>query len=114
WPIRPRPDRKSASPIAAPDRTGERLMRIRLVSYNLHKCRGSFGPFAPERNLDVIAQLGADIVALQEVDFRMGDRPEALPRPLIEARTGLVPMQHRRTSDQSLGWHGQTDRKSVV
>ncbi|HHW34791.1 MULTISPECIES: endonuclease/exonuclease/phosphatase family protein [Paracoccus] len=83
-------------------------MRIRLASYNLHKCRGSFGPFAPERNLDVIAELGADIVALQEVDFRMGDRPEALPRQLIQARTGLVPMQHRRTSDQSLGWHGQT------
>lgn len=83
-------------------------MQLRLASYNLHKCRGTLGPFAPERNLDVIADLNADIVALQEVDFRMGDRREALPSKLIEARTGLVPMQHRRTSEQSLGWHGQT------
>lgn len=83
-------------------------MRLRLASYNLHKCRGSFGPYAPERNLEVIAGLGADVVALQEVDFRMGSRPEALPRNMIESATGLVPVEHRRTSDQSLGWHGQT------
>ena len=83
-------------------------MRLRLASYNLHKCRGTFGPYAPEQNLAVIAGLGADIVALQEVDFRMGLRPEALPRDMIEAATGLVPVDHRRTSDQSLGWHGQT------
>ena len=43
-------------------------MRLRLASYNLHKCRGTFGPYAPEQNLAVIAGLGADIVALQEVD----------------------------------------------
>lgn len=83
-------------------------MRLRLASYNLHKCRGTFGPYAPEQNLAVIAGLGADIVALQEVDFRMGLRPEALPRDMIEAATGLVPVDHRRTSGQSLGWHGQT------
>jgi len=83
-------------------------MRLRLASYNLHKCRGTFGPYAPERNLEVIANLGADVVALQEVDFRMGPRPEALPRNMIESTTGLVPMEHRRTSGQSLGWHGQT------
>lgn len=83
-------------------------MRLRLASYNLHKCRGMFGPYAPERNLEVIAGLGADVVALQEVDFRMGSRPEALPRNMIEAATGLVPVEHRRTSGQSLGWHGQT------
>lgn len=83
-------------------------MRLRLASYNLHKCRGMFGPYAPERNLEVIAGLGADVVALQEVDFRMGQRPEALPRNMIESATGLVPVEHRRTSDQSLGWHGQT------
>ena len=39
-------------------------MRLRLASYNLHKCRGTFGPYAPEQNLAVIAGLGADIVAL--------------------------------------------------
>ena len=43
--------------------------RLRLASYNLHKCRGMTGPYAPERNLRVIAEIGADVIALQEVDF---------------------------------------------
>lgn len=66
------------------------------------------GPHAPERNLAVIRDVGADVVALQEVDFRFGARPEALPRNLIAEATGLVPAPHLGTSDQSLGWHGQT------
>lgn len=83
-------------------------MRLRLASYNLHKCRGMAGPYAPERNLAVIADLRADIVALQEVDFRWGNRPEALPRAALFEATGLVPAPHLGTSGASLGWHGQT------
>lgn len=81
---------------------------LRLASYNLHKCRGLAGPHAPERNLAVIRKLAPDIVALQEVDFRLGDRPEALPRALIERETGLVPADISGTGGNSLGWHGQT------
>ncbi len=81
---------------------------LRVASYNLHKCRGLTGPHAPERNLQVIADLRADIVALQEVDFRFGARPEALPRRMIQDMTGMVPAPHLTTSEQSLGWHGQT------
>lgn len=81
---------------------------LRLASYNLHKCRGLTGPHAPERNLAVIAALQPDIIALQEVDFRLGARPEALPRSLIEKTTGLVPANMTTTGEQSLGWHGQT------
>ena len=83
-------------------------MKFRLASSNLHTCRGMTGPHAPERNLAVIADLKADVVALQEVDFRFGARPEALPRALIEDMTGLVPAPHLGTSSLSLGWHGQT------
>lgn len=83
-------------------------MDLRVASYNLHKCRGMTGPHAPQRNLEVIGGLGADIVALQEVDFRLGPRREALPRGLITEATGLVPVSFRGTSAQSLGWHGQT------
>ncbi|MDO5658092.1 MAG: endonuclease/exonuclease/phosphatase family protein [Paracoccus sp. (in: a-proteobacteria)] len=83
-------------------------MRLRLASYNLHKCRGLTGLHAPERNLEVIAALGADLVALQEVDFRFGARPEALPRAMIREMTGLVPAQLKTTGESSLGWHGQT------
>ncbi|MDB6179194.1 endonuclease/exonuclease/phosphatase family protein [Paracoccus sp. Z330] len=82
---------------------------LRLASYNLHKCRGMTGPHAPERNLAVIRALKPDIIALQEVDFRFGARPEALPRSLIEKETGLVPLEiSGRTGVRSLGWHGQT------
>lgn len=81
---------------------------LRLASYNLHKCRGMTGPHAPERNLAVIAALKADVVALQEVDFRFGARPEALPRALIEHTTGMVPAPFLGTGENSLGWHGQT------
>nr|WP_247740185.1 MULTISPECIES: endonuclease/exonuclease/phosphatase family protein [unclassified Paracoccus (in: a-proteobacteria)] len=75
----------------------------------MHKCRGLTGPHAPERNLAVIAAMRPDIIALQEVDFRFGARPEALPRALIQDQTGLVPADISRPSgENSLGWHGQT------
>ncbi|MDT1061248.1 endonuclease/exonuclease/phosphatase family protein [Paracoccus sp. CPCC 101403] len=82
--------------------------RIRLASYNLHKCRGMTGPHAPERNLQVIADIKPDVIALQEVDFRLGRRPEALPRALIQEATGMVPAVFNPTGSNSLGWHGQT------
>lgn len=81
---------------------------LRIASYNLHKCRGMTGPHAPLRNLEVIAALKPDIIALQEVDFRYGARPEALPRALIREATGLVPADFTGTGRDSLGWHGQT------
>jgi len=54
-----------------------------------------------------MAGLGADILALQEVDHRLGGRPAALPRALAEAATGLVALPCA-LSHHSLGWHGQT------
>lgn len=82
---------------------------LKLASYNLHKCRGLTGPHAPERNLAVIHALQPDLIALQEVDFRFGARPEALPRGLIAEMTGLVPLDIvGKTGTNSLGWHGQT------
>lgn len=81
---------------------------LKIASYNLHKCRGMTGPHAPLRNLAVIRSLDPDIIALQEVDFRLGARPEALPRNLIQSETGLVPADIYGTTESSLGWHGQT------
>lgn len=81
---------------------------LRLASYNVHKCSGLTGPHAPERNLAVIRALKPDIIALQEVDFRLGNRPQALPRDMIEDQTGLWPALLNGTGEQSLGWHGQT------
>lgn len=57
------------------------------------------------RVLDGISVLGADLVALQEADFRLGLRSSALPRDVIAERTGLVPLPIGRNAS-SIGWHG--------
>ena len=59
-------------------------MKLRVASYNLHKGRGLTGPHAPERNLEVIAGMGADIVALQEVDRRFGTRVTMTGKLLLD------------------------------
>jgi endonuclease/exonuclease/phosphatase family metal-dependent hydrolase len=40
---------------------------LRIVTYNIHRCRGMDGRIQPQRIIEVLADLGADIVALQEV-----------------------------------------------
>jgi endonuclease/exonuclease/phosphatase family metal-dependent hydrolase len=41
--------------------------RIRIATYNIHKCRGMDRRVRPERIADVIRELDADVIALQEV-----------------------------------------------
>jgi endonuclease/exonuclease/phosphatase family metal-dependent hydrolase len=41
--------------------------RIRVATYNVHKCRGMDGRTSPERIATVIAELDADVVAIQEI-----------------------------------------------
>ncbi|WP_367888760.1 endonuclease/exonuclease/phosphatase family protein [Celeribacter indicus] len=78
---------------------------MRLASYNLRKCRGTDGLRAPGRILDVINEIGAQAVALQEADMRLGARPAALPLRMIETHTDFtaVPVN---LSAVSVGWHG--------
>lgn len=40
---------------------------IRIVTYNIHRCRGMDGRTLPARIVDVLASLHADVMALQEV-----------------------------------------------
>lgn len=82
-------------------------MTTRIASYNTHKCVGSDGKRDPGRVLSVINALGADVIALQEVDLRLGARPAALPAGMIEAETDYDLADLPRTGPQSLGWHGQ-------
>ena len=42
--------------------------RFRLLTYNVHRCRGTDRRIAPERIAKVIAATGADVIALQELD----------------------------------------------
>lgn len=79
--------------------------RLKLVSYNIRKAVGLDWRRDPSRTLQVIGALGADIVALQEADKRLGPRPAAIPPEAIARETGLRPVPLAR-SDVSLGWHG--------
>lgn len=78
---------------------------LRVASWNIRKALGTDLRRDADRVLAGIAALQADIVALQEADFRLGDRPSALPRDRIAAATGLEPLPIGRNS-VSLGWHG--------
>ncbi|GAC1662018.1 MAG: endonuclease/exonuclease/phosphatase family protein [Acidobacteriaceae bacterium] len=42
-------------------------MRIRLVSYNIHKCKGMDGLVRPQRFIRLLSDLAPDVAALQEV-----------------------------------------------
>ncbi|MFC0385321.1 endonuclease/exonuclease/phosphatase family protein [Muricoccus vinaceus] len=78
---------------------------LRVASYNVHKCVGTDKRFDPARVAEVIAELDADILALQEVDRRFGRRTGLLDMEAVERRTGLrlVPIS---TTPDGQGWHG--------
>ena len=76
-----------------------------MASYNVRKAIGTDRRRDPHRVLEVIEGLGADVVALQEADRRLGPRPAALPRDMIREMTGLVPLDLGQSA-VSLGSHG--------
>ncbi|WP_439500368.1 endonuclease/exonuclease/phosphatase family protein [Aminobacter ciceronei] len=78
---------------------------IVVASYNVHKCVGLDRRFDPQRTMQVISEIGADVIALQEADQRFGDRAGLLDLEAVERETGLVPvpLAGRRKSH---GWHG--------
>lgn len=47
-------------------------MKIRVLSYNIHKAIGVDGRFAPQRIVEILRHHQADIVLLQEVDRHAG------------------------------------------
>jgi endonuclease/exonuclease/phosphatase family metal-dependent hydrolase len=50
--------------------------RIRVATYNIHKCRGLDRRVRPQRIVEVLRELDADIIALQEVLSRPGHSPD--------------------------------------
>lgn len=78
---------------------------LTVASWNVHKCIGTDGRYDPARTVAVIAELDADLVALQEVDRRFGRRTARLDAAAIERATGLVPLPASDLPD-GLGWHG--------
>jgi len=76
-------------------------------SYNIHKAVGSDYRRDPHRTIAVIREIGADLVALQEVDRRFGDRRGVLDLAMLLQATGLRPVPlSDRLGDLAHGWHG--------
>ncbi len=78
---------------------------IRVASYNMRKAIGTDRRRRPERTLDVLNEIGADVVALQEADRRFGSRLSAMPLRMIEEHSDYKPVPFA-TRDGSIGWHG--------
>ena len=78
-----------ATTLAAPHGTeaGRPGARLRVATYNVHRWAGVRGgrAFKPERALDVLAELRADVIALQEV-LRPSDREAD---PILDAARRL-------------------------
>lgn len=81
------------------------MKTIRVASYNIRKAIGTDRRRAPERILEVLAEVDADIVALQEADRRFGVRSAAIPPLLLDSQSGYraVPLN---VQVDSMGWHG--------
>lgn len=78
---------------------------LRLASYNIRKAIGTDRRRRPERIIEVLNELNADVIALQEADRRFGVRDAALPPHLLDEHSDFKPVQFGwRTG--SMGWHG--------
>ena len=97
---------------------------ITVASYNMRKAIGTDRKRNPERVLQVLREIHADVVALQEADKRFGGRASAVPHELFESHGLYKPVpfgvRHRRPLEQArrhaekllnvdtrnIGWHG--------
>ena len=80
-------------------------MAVRVASYNIRKAIGLDRRRRPERIIEVLAEIDADIVALQEADRRFGQRLSALPLHLL-ANHGAYRAVPLAARPHSIGWHG--------
>ena len=78
---------------------------VKVASYNIHKCRGTDRLVRPARIIETLVEIGADLVALQEVDHRFGQRSGLLDPAAIHRETGLTLLVQSDTNDGH-GWHG--------
>ena len=63
--------------------------RLRVATYNVHRCRGLDRRIRPARIVRVLRELDADIIALQEVWSQEGPSPEADQVRFIAEELGL-------------------------
>ncbi len=78
-----------------------------VASYNIRKSVGTDWRRRPGRILEVLGEIGADIVALQEIDRRFGSRTSSIPPEAIEHESPYTALRFGPRPN-SLGWHGNT------
>jgi endonuclease/exonuclease/phosphatase family metal-dependent hydrolase len=78
---------------------------IKVASYNIRKAIGTDRRRNPERVIEVLNELDADVIAIQEADRRFGIRHAVLPDRLLQLHSDYraVPLPTRL---ESMGWHG--------
>lgn len=84
----------------------EPSLTISVASYNVHKCVGTDGVFDPGRVVDVVLELDADIIALQEADQRFGTRKGLLDLKALQDKGGYRSVLDEGSRKLSHGWHG--------
>jgi endonuclease/exonuclease/phosphatase family metal-dependent hydrolase len=62
---------------------------FRIVTYNVHKCRGLDRRVRPERIVSVLGETGADLIALQEVLSVEGEQPRSDQARFLAAELGM-------------------------
>ena len=78
---------------------------LKVASYNIHKGIGTDRRRNPGRIIDVLNEIDADIIALQEADRRFGARAAAIPEKLLEMHSDYCAIPLDVQTD-SMGWHG--------
>ena len=78
---------------------------LTIASYNIHKGVGTDRRRDLARTAAVIAEIGADILALQEADTRFGTRRGLLDLESIRRDLGLIPVPLDSVGEAH-GWHG--------
>lgn len=77
---------------------------LTAASWNIHKGVGTDRRRDLGRTAEVIGQIGADVIALQEVDTRFGTRTGLLNLDALRLEHGLVPVPVG--PGPAHGWHG--------
>lgn len=78
---------------------------IRVASYNIRKAIGTDRRRNPERILEVLREIDADVIALQEADRRFGTRHAVLSPHLLDEH-GSWKSVGVSLRAASMGWHG--------
>jgi endonuclease/exonuclease/phosphatase family metal-dependent hydrolase len=78
---------------------------VRVATYNIHRGWGAAGWYRPRRILEVIAELGAAVVALQEAQHWLRPASDMLDGRALGERLGLRPLAVGERPGH-LGWRG--------